>query len=51
LLDTVLGSGAEHFYPTLCFIENGRIPNYGYGPDGKLVTEIFFYKDLRTATE
>ncbi|SMR56385.1 unnamed protein product [Zymoseptoria tritici ST99CH_3D1] len=50
LLDTVIGSGAEHFYPKLGYVEVGTIPNYGVSPvGGMLVDEMFFYKDLRAA--
>jgi hypothetical protein len=48
MLDTVIGSEAELVYPRLGYKEVGRIPRYGISPqDGRLVDEIFFYKDLR----
>lgn len=48
LLDTTIGSGAEHVYPKLGYKEIGVVPNYGFSPkDGSLVDEMFFYKDVR----
>lgn len=50
MLDTTIGSGAEHVYPKLDYKELGVIPNFGFSPkDGSLVDEVFFYKDLREA--
>ena len=48
LLDTTIGSGAEHVYPKLGYKEIGIVPAYGFSPkDGSLLDEIFFYKDVR----
>lgn len=49
MLDTTIGTAAEHVYPKWGYIEWGVIPKYGINPaDGKtLVDERFFYKDLR----
>jgi len=48
LLDTTIGSGAEHVYPKLGYKEIGIVPAYGVSPkDGTLLDEIFFYKDVR----
>lgn len=48
MLDTTIGSGAEHVYPKLGYKTIGIVPKYGISPkDGKLVDEMFFYKDLR----
>jgi hypothetical protein len=34
--------------PKMGYKEIGVVPNYGFSPkDGKLVDEMFFYKDLR----
>lgn len=48
MLDTTIGSGAEHVYPKLGYKEVGVIPRYGFSPDDRrLRDEIFFYKDLK----
>lgn len=48
MLDTIIGSAAEFVYPKFGWIEVGRVPKYGISPeDGRLVDELFFYKDLR----
>lgn len=48
MLDTTIGSGAEHVYPKLGYKEVGRIPKYGFSPkNGEFVDEVFFYKDLK----
>lgn len=50
MLDTTIGSGAEHVYPKLGYKEIGVVPNYGFSPnDGSLMDEMFFYKDARQA--
>ncbi|KAH0356440.1 hypothetical protein KCU81_g24, partial [Aureobasidium melanogenum] len=48
-LDTEAGSPAEGVYPRLGYTRLGLIPRYGLSPkDGRLVDEVFFYKDLRS---
>ncbi|KAI4728267.1 acyl-CoA N-acyltransferase [Aureobasidium sp. EXF-10728] len=48
-LDTEAGSPAEGIYPRLGYTRLGAIPRYGVSPkDGRLVDEVFFYKDLRS---
>lgn len=48
VLDTIVGTPAEHVYPRLGYIRIGVIPRFGISPkDGSLVDELFFYKDLR----
>ncbi|KAI4788511.1 acyl-CoA N-acyltransferase [Aureobasidium sp. EXF-8845] len=48
-LDTEAGSPAEGIYPRLGYTRLGKIPRYGVSPkDGRLVDEVFFYKDLRS---
>ncbi|KAF2724317.1 acyl-CoA N-acyltransferase [Polychaeton citri CBS 116435] len=48
MLDTTIGSPAEHVYPKLGYTQVGVIPKYGIHPlTGELVDEVFFYKDLR----
>ncbi|KAG9522831.1 acyl-CoA N-acyltransferase, partial [Aureobasidium melanogenum] len=48
-LDTEAGSPAEGVYPRLGYTRLGAIPRYGLSPkDGRLVDEVFFYKDLRS---
>ncbi|CAD0107511.1 unnamed protein product [Aureobasidium uvarum] len=43
------GSPAEGIYPRLGYTRLGAIPRYGVSPkDGRLVDEVFFYKDLRS---
>jgi hypothetical protein len=47
-LDTEAGSVAEGIYPRLDYTRLGAIPGYGLSPrDGRLVDEVFFYKDLK----
>lgn len=47
LLDTTVGTTAEHVYPKLGFKRFGVVPNYGFSPeDGKLRDEVFFFKHL-----
>ena len=49
MLDTEIGSPAEHVYPKLGYKAYGIIPGSGLSPkDGKVRDELFFYKDLRT---
>ncbi|KAL1310900.1 hypothetical protein AAFC00_001130 [Neodothiora populina] len=49
VLDTEVGSPAEAVYPRLGYTAVGTIPRYGISPkDGRLVDEIWFYKDLRS---
>jgi GNAT superfamily N-acetyltransferase len=45
-LDTETGSGAEPFYRGLGWTEAGVIPDFAYGPDGRLSPSTFFYKRL-----
>jgi len=48
MLDTVVGTPAEHFYIKAGYIELGVVPKYAINPrDGRLVDDKFFYKDLR----
>lgn len=48
MLDTVVGSGADVMYPKLGYKEVGKIPRYGFSPQGgPMVDEVFFYKDLK----
>lgn len=48
LLDTTVGSDAEHVYPQLGYERLCVITEYGYSPsDGRLVDEVWFWKDLR----
>jgi hypothetical protein len=48
MLDTTIGSGAEHVYPKLGYTALGVVPKYGIHPlTGELADELFFYKDLR----
>lgn len=47
LLDTTIGTPAEHVYPRLGYTMMGMIPRYGISPkDGKLLDEVWFYKQL-----
>ncbi|KIW33447.1 uncharacterized protein PV07_00299 [Cladophialophora immunda] len=49
MLDTEVGSGAELVYPRLGYERLGVVREYGYSPrDGRLVDEVWFWKDLRT---
>ncbi|OAP62804.1 hypothetical protein AYL99_02031 [Fonsecaea erecta] len=49
MLDTEVGSDAEHVYPRLGYERLGVVREYGYSPrDGSLVDEVWFWKDLRT---
>lgn len=48
MLDTTVGTSAEHVYPKLGYNVLGVVKNYGFTPkDHTLVDEIFFWKDLR----
>ncbi|KAH0319454.1 acyl-CoA N-acyltransferase, partial [Aureobasidium melanogenum] len=48
-LDTEAGSPAAGVYPRFGYTRLGLIPRYGLSPkDGRLVDEVFFYKDLRS---
>ena len=48
LLDTTVGSDAEHVYPRLGYERVGFLKEYGYHPhDGHLVDEVWYWKDLR----
>lgn len=50
MLDTEVGSDAENVYPRLGYTRLGVVPEYGYSPrDGRLVDEVWFWKDLRKA--
>ncbi len=52
MLDTPVGSVAEHMYPKFGYETLGVVREYGISPeDGKtLLDEVFFWKDLRSAT-
>lgn len=52
LLDTTVGTPAEHVYPRLGYEKLGVIREYGLSPvDGKsLLDEVFYCKDLRKGT-
>ena len=45
-LDTETGSGAELFYEGLGWTRAGVIPDFAYGPDGRLSPSSFYYKRL-----
>jgi GNAT superfamily N-acetyltransferase len=48
MLDTEVGSPAEHVYPRLGYERLGVVREYGISPkDGRLVDEVWFWKDLR----
>lgn len=48
LLDTTVGTPAEHVYPRLGYRQVWYIPEYGFSPkDGSLLDEVGFFKDLR----
>ncbi|EXJ78815.1 hypothetical protein A1O1_09217 [Capronia coronata CBS 617.96] len=48
MLDTTVGTEAEHVYPRLGYTTLGVVPEYGYSPrDGSLLDEVWFWKDLR----
>lgn len=48
LLDTTVGTDAEHVYPRLGYKQVSYIREYGFSPrDGSLLDEIWFFKDLR----
>lgn len=51
MLDIEIGSPAELVYPRLGYTRMGVVPRYGISPkDGRLVDEVWFYKDLREGT-
>lgn len=51
LLDTTVGTDAEHVYPRLGYKQIAYIREYGLSPkDGSLLDEIWFFKDLRHDT-
>ncbi|KEF53382.1 uncharacterized protein A1O9_10357 [Exophiala aquamarina CBS 119918] len=51
LLDTTVGTDAEHVYPRLGYKQIAYVREYGFSPkDGRLLDEIWFYKDLRHDT-
>jgi hypothetical protein len=51
MLDTTVGTPAEHMYPKLGYMALGVIPQYGLDPrDRHLVDEVFYWKDLRKGT-
>lgn len=48
MLDTIAGMPAEAMYLKLGWERLGLVRDYGYSPeDGRLVDEVFFWKDLR----
>ena len=48
LLDTTVGTDAEHVYPRLGYRLCGGVKEFGFSPrDGSLLDEIWFAKDLR----
>lgn len=48
MLDTTIGTEAEHVYPKLGYTRVGVVPKYGISPKtGELLDEVWFYKDLR----
>lgn len=48
MLDTTVGTDAEHVYPRLGYTALGVVNEYGISPkDGSLKDEIWFWKDLR----
>ena len=48
LLDTTVGSDAEHVYPRLGYERVGVLREYGYHPhDGHLIDEVLYSKDLK----
>jgi GNAT superfamily N-acetyltransferase len=48
MLDTIAGTPAEAMYLKLGWEKLGLVRDYGYSPeDGRLVDEVFFWKDLR----
>jgi len=52
LLCTPVGSKAEGMYPKLGYIRMGIVKAYGISPvDGRLVDEVWFWKDLRETPE
>ena len=46
MLDTRLGSTAEHFYRGLGYQELGVVPGYAVGPSGERFDSVFFYTQL-----
>ncbi|KAK4574216.1 hypothetical protein LTR86_001977 [Recurvomyces mirabilis] len=49
MLDTTIGSGAEHVYRKLGYNSLGVVPKYGIHPlTREMVDEEFFWKDLRS---
>ena len=52
LLDTTVGTAAEHVYPKLGWKRLGVVEAYGINPlDGRLVDEVWYWKDLRKSAE
>ena len=52
LLDTTVGTDAEGVYPRLGYTRMGEINAYGISPKtGEYVDEVWYWKDLRGATE
>ncbi len=47
ILDTQVGSEAEHLYRSLGWNEVGVIPYHSMLTDGTLAPAIYFWKDLR----
>jgi len=48
MLDTTVGTPAEHLYPKVGYNVLGTVKDYGYEPkDRALVDEIFYWKDIR----
>lgn len=49
MLDTTVGTPAEHLYPKLGWQRLGVVKDYGISPkDGRLLDEVFYVKDLRS---
>jgi GNAT superfamily N-acetyltransferase len=46
LLDTVVGSAAEHLYRTASWTRYGIVPDYAADPAGSLEDCSFYYKQL-----
>lgn len=48
MLDTTVGTAAQEMYPGLGWERLGVVREYGISPqDGRLLDEVFFWKDLR----
>jgi GNAT superfamily N-acetyltransferase len=49
VLDTGEGEPGEKLYRRMGWLEAGRIPGFGYQPDGTLAGAVIFYKPLAAA--